>query len=80
MPTRKPRSAKPRSRPAAGAGKRAASKSRRTPAAGAHPSEARFESLLELASEWYWEQDERYRFTLLTGAGFGRTGIDSRRS
>jgi len=40
--------------------------------------EERFKNLLELSSEWYWEQDENYRFTLLMGAGFGRAGIDSR--
>ena len=38
--------------------------------------EERFKNLLELSSEWYWEQDENYRFTLLMGAGFGKTGSD----
>src|SRR5260221_6038590 len=38
--------------------------------------EERFKNLLELSSEWYWEQDENYRFTMLTGGGFGRSGID----
>ncbi len=38
--------------------------------------EERFNSLLDLSSEWYWEQDENYRFTLITGARFGKTGID----
>jgi diguanylate cyclase (GGDEF)-like protein/PAS domain S-box-containing protein len=38
--------------------------------------EERFRSLLDLSAEWYWEQDENYRFTLITGAGFGKTGID----
>jgi len=41
-------------------------------------SEERFKCHLELSSEWYWEQDENYRFTLLTGAGFEKTGIDPR--
>jgi hypothetical protein len=27
----------------------------------------RLESLLELSSDWYWEQDEHYRFTLIVG-------------
>ena len=31
-------------------------------------SEERFKCHLELSSEWYWEQDENYHFTLVTGA------------
>lgn len=30
-------------------------------------SEARFQCLAALSSEWYWEQDEHYRFTSLSG-------------
>ena len=30
-------------------------------------SEARFRALAELSSDWYWEQDDRYRFTVLGG-------------
>lgn len=30
-------------------------------------SEARFRSLTDLSSDWYWELDERYRFTQLSG-------------
>jgi PAS domain S-box-containing protein len=30
-------------------------------------SEARFQSLTELASDWYWEQDENGRFTKVSG-------------
>ncbi|MBI2311398.1 MAG: EAL domain-containing protein [Betaproteobacteria bacterium] len=30
-------------------------------------SEARFRSLAELSSDWYWEQDENYRFTVMPG-------------
>ncbi len=26
-------------------------------------SEARFKSLAELSADWYWEQDENFRFT-----------------
>jgi PAS domain S-box-containing protein len=29
-------------------------------------SEARFRSLIELSSDWYWEQDEHYRFTFVS--------------
>jgi diguanylate cyclase (GGDEF)-like protein/PAS domain S-box-containing protein len=39
----------------------------------------RFRSHLELASEWYWEQDERFRFTLLTGTSFEKMGMDPER-
>ena len=30
-------------------------------------SEERFRALVELSSDWYWEQDENYRFTALAG-------------
>jgi len=38
--------------------------------------EQRLESFIELSSEGYWEQDENYRFTLITGGTLGRSGID----
>ncbi len=38
--------------------------------------EERFENLIELSSEWYWEQDEDCRFTLVTGSATGHGGID----
>jgi diguanylate cyclase (GGDEF)-like protein/PAS domain S-box-containing protein len=41
--------------------------------------ERRFENLIELSSEWYWEQDEHFRYTLLTGSAAGHGGIDPRR-
>ena len=43
-------------------------------------SDERFKCHLELSSEWYWEQDENYRFTLITGGGFEKTGIDPRQA
>jgi len=30
-------------------------------------SEERFRSLAELSSDWYWEQDDQFRFTMLSG-------------
>ena len=33
-------------------------------------------SLLGLSSDWYWEQDEDYSFTLITGEAFGKAGFD----
>ncbi|HZR71155.1 MAG TPA: EAL domain-containing protein [Burkholderiales bacterium] len=36
----------------------------------------RFDSFIELSSEGYWEQDENYRFTLITAGTLGRSGID----
>ncbi len=45
---------------------------------GLQTFEERFKSLLDLSEEWYWEQDENCRFTLITGAGFERTGLDAR--
>jgi diguanylate cyclase (GGDEF)-like protein/PAS domain S-box-containing protein len=38
-------------------------------------SEKRFQALIELSSEWYWEQDEDWRFTLVTGSAVGHGGI-----
>jgi len=39
-------------------------------------SEERLKCILELSTEWYWEQDENYRVTRIVGAGFGQTGTD----
>jgi diguanylate cyclase (GGDEF)-like protein/PAS domain S-box-containing protein len=36
----------------------------------------RLESLLELSSDWYWEQDENCRFTLVVGTSVEQTGIE----
>ncbi|MEO7742436.1 MAG: ATP-binding protein [Usitatibacter sp.] len=38
-------------------------------------SEARFRSLTELSSDWYWEQDEELRFTAMSGGVIGALGI-----
>jgi PAS domain S-box-containing protein len=37
-------------------------------------SEARFRSLTELSSDWYWEQDENLRFTYLSNQALDLTG------
>jgi len=34
-------------------------------------SEARFKSIASLSADWYWEQDENYRFTARSGGGLG---------
>ena len=38
-------------------------------------SEARFRALTELSSDWYWEQDEHLRFTVLGGKVYNSTGF-----
>jgi PAS domain S-box-containing protein len=38
-------------------------------------SEARFRSLTELSSDWYWEQDEYYRFTAFSPGMIENAGI-----
>jgi PAS domain S-box-containing protein len=38
-------------------------------------SEARFRSLTELASDWYWEQDENGRFTRVSGPVLEMLGL-----
>jgi len=35
-------------------------------------SELRFRRLLALSSDWYWEQDEQFRFTSITGGFFDK--------
>ncbi len=41
-------------------------------------SEARFRSLTELSSDWYWEMDAALRFTQLAGAALARCGFAPR--
>lgn len=38
-------------------------------------SEARFRSLTELSSDWYWEQDENLRFTAMSRGVFDSVGV-----
>ena len=38
-------------------------------------SEARYKSLTELASDWYWEQDEHMNFTKVSGPVLEMLGI-----
>lgn len=40
-------------------------------------SEARFKSLTELSSDWYWEQDSQGKFTKVSGPVFEMLGIDA---
>ena len=43
--------------------------------AAAQQSEARFRSLTELSSDWYWEQDTEYRFVRVDGGVDGHHGL-----
>jgi PAS domain S-box-containing protein len=38
-------------------------------------SEARFRDLTEMSADWFWEQDENYRFTMLSGNLLKHTGV-----
>jgi diguanylate cyclase (GGDEF)-like protein/PAS domain S-box-containing protein len=38
-------------------------------------SEARFRALTELSSDWYWEQDDHFRYTILGGKLYASTGL-----
>lgn len=38
-------------------------------------SEARYRSLTELASDWYWEQDENMKFTKVSGPVLEMLGV-----
>ena len=54
----------------------ALSTERREAAERLRASEERFRSLTDLSADWYWEQDENFRFTLLS-PGFGpASGFD----
>jgi diguanylate cyclase (GGDEF)-like protein/PAS domain S-box-containing protein len=39
-------------------------------------SESRMKSLLAMSSDWYWEQDERFRFKHISGGMVRSTGVD----
>ncbi|MCX8114461.1 MAG: PAS domain S-box protein, partial [Burkholderiaceae bacterium] len=47
----------------------------RSSLAEARTQEGRFRTLLGIASEWYWEQDEQFRFTYISSAVETKTGI-----
>src|SRR6185369_17818462 len=38
-------------------------------------SEARFHDLVELSSDWYWEQDEHLRFVSRAGEALDKAGL-----
>ena len=40
-------------------------------------SEARFRSLTQLSSDWYWEQDAEFRLTFMSSRMGERTGLDA---
>jgi PAS domain S-box-containing protein len=40
-------------------------------------SEARFRSLTQLSSDWYWEQDAQFGLTFMSGRMGERTGLDA---
>jgi PAS domain S-box-containing protein len=42
-------------------------------------SENRFRSLLDLSSDWYWEQDEQFRFTMFAGTNHLFHGVSRHR-
>lgn len=48
---------------------------RRLAQAALKESEERFHGLTELTSDWYWEQDANFRFTLMSGGITATTGI-----
>ncbi|HEV2610740.1 MAG TPA: EAL domain-containing protein [Noviherbaspirillum sp.] len=41
-------------------------------------AEEKLAGLVELLSDWYWEQDEEFRFTVMTGKGLQNAHIDPR--
>jgi PAS domain S-box-containing protein len=51
---------------------------RRQAESATRESEARFRSLTELSSDWYWEQDEELRFTAMSGGVIGSFGMPAK--
>jgi PAS domain S-box-containing protein len=49
---------------------------RRQAEAATRESEARFRSLTELSSDWYWEQDAQLRFTAMSNSVAGAIGLE----
>ncbi|GMV58882.1 MAG: hypothetical protein AMXMBFR72_19830 [Betaproteobacteria bacterium] len=47
----------------------------RSSLAEAQTQEGRFRAMLAIASDWYWEQDEQFRFTYISSAVENKTGI-----
>jgi PAS domain S-box-containing protein len=43
-------------------------------------SEDRFRQLTELSADWYWEQDEHFRFSFLSSEVASKSGVDGRSS
>ena len=41
-------------------------------------SEQRFRSLIEMSTDWYWEQDANFRFTMLSEGHLNRMGVDQK--
>ena len=46
--------------------------------AGAQESESRYRNMTELSTDWYWEQDENFRFTLVSSGVESGAGIPAR--
>jgi diguanylate cyclase (GGDEF)-like protein/PAS domain S-box-containing protein len=40
-------------------------------------AQERLRTVLDLSTDWYWEQDEQYRFTVIDGAALRLTGLDA---
>ncbi|MEX0959656.1 MAG: PAS domain S-box protein [Burkholderiales bacterium] len=49
---------------------------RRTAEQALRESEARFRNLTSLSSDWYWEQDEAYRFKFVSAGLHSATGVE----
>ena len=45
--------------------------------AAVQASEARFHGVVSVSSDWYWEQDEQHRFTIISSAVADATGRDT---
>jgi diguanylate cyclase (GGDEF)-like protein/PAS domain S-box-containing protein len=50
---------------------------RKNPRQPKNLSEERLKSVLDLSSDWYWEQDKNLRFTLFSGKTFRQAGFGS---
>src|SRR5215470_12755071 len=60
--------------------RRKSARKQQDPGEALRHAEERLRSLIDLSSDWYWEQDDQHRLTLLTGANLERVGIDPQRA
>ena len=65
---------------ACGASRRRADRPRHRPLPAQSAARERFRELLGIAVDWYWEQDEEFRFTRVTESRAGAAALSPQRA